>query len=239
MGAYIDKTAVVVNVNAAESAKIWKNVYLKNCNLGEHVNIGDFTRAEDSNFNSNVSIQRNSLIYSSSLGRYSYTGKNLTMWHAEIGSFCSISWNVGIGGANHDYKKITTHAFLYSPHMGLMGDNEIGYDRFTKPCKIGNDVWIGANAVICRNVVIGDGAVVGAGAVVVEDVEPYTIVAGVPAAPLKKRFDEKAIEKLLKIRWWEFNDSVIKENFELFNSQPSDDNLKRLEALKNKYNCLL
>lgn len=72
--------------------------------------------------------------------------------------------------------------------MELIGNNETSYERFKDVCKIGNDVWIGANAVICRNVVIGDGAVIGAGVVVTHDVAPYMIVAGVLARPIKRRF---------------------------------------------------
>lgn len=216
-----------------DSSKVWKQVFLKNCNVGDYVNVGDFTRAEDSIFENHVGLQRNALIYSSKIGKYSYTGKNLTMWNAEIGAFCSISWNVGIGGANHDYRRITTHAFLYSPYMGLMGENEAGYERFTEPCQIGNDVWIGANAIVCRNVVIGDGAVIGAGAVVTHDVEPYMIVAGVPAKPIKKRFDDNIVGRLLKIRWWELDDEVIKRHFTLFNREPTEDVLKQLEKLSN------
>lgn len=230
---YVDETATVVNTKAADTAKVWKNVFLKNCSLGEKVSIGDFTQAEDSVFEDNVSIQRNAFIYSSSFGIYSYTGKNLTIWHAEVGSFCSISWNVGIGGANHDYRKVTTHAFLYSPYMGLMSEDDIGYDRFAEPCRIGNDVWIGANVIICRNVTIGDGAVIGAGSVVTHDVEPYTIVAGVPARLLKKRFDDKTIERLLNILWWKFDEQIIKDNFKLFNSEPTDEVLDKMCELQH------
>lgn len=226
----IDKTAQVINSQIHENANIWKNTFLKNCIIGNRVNIGDFSRIEDSLFASNVGIQRNALIYSTEIGKYSYVGKNFTAWHAKIGNFCSISWNVGIGGAEHDYSKLTTHAFLYSPYMGLMGD-EVGYDRFIEDCEIGNDVWIAANVTVCRGVHIGDGVVVGAGAVVTRDVSPYTIVAGVPAKPLRKRFDDQIIERLEKIKWWNFEDEVIRDNFELFNKNPDDDSLYKLEEL--------
>lgn len=232
MSGFIDKTADVVNTSVPNNSKVWKQAFLKDCIIGEHVNIGDFTRAEDSVFENRVGIQRNALIYSSRIGKYSYTGKNFTMWHADVGAFCSISWNVGIGGDNHDYSRVTTHAFLYSPYMGLMGKCESDYERFQGFCKIGNDVWIGANAIICRNVVIGDGAVIGAGAVVTHNVEPYTIVAGVPARPIKKRFDDETVERLLKIRWWELDDEVIRNNFCLFNRKPTRETLDRLESLK-------
>lgn len=234
MSGHIDETATVISTEVPESSNVWKSVFLKECKLGKSVNIGDFTRAENSDFKDNVNIQRNSLIYSSSFGRRSYSGKNLTMWYADVGAFCSVSWNVGIGGANHDYSRVTTHAFLYSPYMGLMGDNDCGYDRFDEPCVIGNDVWIGANSIICRNVHIGDGAVIAAGAVVTKNVEPYTIVAGVPAKPIKKRFDDETIKRLLDIKWWDFDDSTIRDNFKLFNSKPSECILKKMEEIKNR-----
>ena len=73
-----------------------------------------------------------------------------------------------------------------------------------KPVKIGNDVWIGYEAVILSGVHIGDGAIIGARAVVTRDVEPYTIMGGVPARPIRKRYDEETIQRLLALRWWDF-----------------------------------
>lgn len=91
------------------------------------------------------------------------------------------------------------------------GNSEI---RNNEVVIIGNDVWIGANAVILPGVTIGDGAVVAAGAVVAKDVAPYEIVGGVPAKRIRYRFDEDTIEKLLEIKWWEWEHSVIEENIE-------------------------
>ena len=235
MGAYIDPSAKVSDCALAPTAKVWQQVYLRKCTLDAHASVGDFTRAEDSRFGEHVSIQRNGMIYSSSFGRRTYTGKNLTMWHAQVGAFSSISWNVSIGGANHDYSRVTTHAFLYTPNMGLMSRDEAAYDRFTEPCRIGNDVWIGADAVICRNVTIGDGAVIGAGAVVTHDVAPYQIVTGMPARPMKFRFSESVIEALLQIRWWEFEDSVIQSHFSLFSAQPTPEILEQLMQLRREH----
>lgn len=96
--AHVDETATVVDSELKYGAGVWKHAFVKNCFLEEFSSIGDFTRAEDSAFGEHVQIQRNGLIYSSSFGRRTYTGKNFTCWHARIGSFCSISWNVSMGG---------------------------------------------------------------------------------------------------------------------------------------------
>ena len=229
---HVDETATVVDSEMKGGAGVWKHAFVKNCFLEKFSSIGDFTRTEDSAFGEHVQIQRNGLIYSSSFGRRTYTGKNFTCWHASIGAFCSISWNVSLGGADHDYRKLTTHSFLYLPNMGL--SDVVGYDRFSEPCDIGNDVWIGCHAVVCRGVTIGDGAVIGAGAVVTHDVPPYTIAAGCPARVLKPRFDGNLAERLLRLRWWEFSDDVIKDNIALFNHNADEKTISRLEDLRTR-----
>lgn len=220
---YVHETSVAVNCSGGVNAKVYKCCDVKNSFIGDSSTIGDYSRLGDCHIDCNVRIQRNAMMYGVEMGRYSYTGKNFTAWNCQIGAFCSISWNVSIGGANHDYSRTTTHSFLYSRDFGLIPDEaceeNIGYDRFSEPCIIENDVWIAANACICRGVTVHTGAVIAAGAVVTHDVEPYTIVAGVPAKPLKKRFDDKTIELLLESRWWDFPSDVIKNNYGLFNAK--------------------
>ena len=229
---YAAPDAVVKNVSAPATARIYKATRVEDAVLGEHVSIADYCRVGRSAFGDRCFLQRNCMVYDSTLGRYSYAGKNATIWHAEIGSFCSISWNVSIGGANHDYTRLTTHSFLYDREdFDLMPEGEEGYDRFAEPCVIGHDVWIAANACVCRGVTVGTGAVVAAGAVVTRDVEPYTIVGGVPARPIKKRFSDDVIARLLASEWWELPAEVIRENYAIFNARPDEAGLKKLEAL--------
>lgn len=83
---------------------------------------------------------------------------------------------------------------------------------------IGNDVWIGYDAIIMPGVKIGDGAIIGTRAVVTKDIPPYTIVGGVPAKPIRKRFDDKTIEKLLSIKWWNWDKEKIKQNIQSIQS---------------------
>ena len=84
--------------------------------------------------------------------------------------------------------------------------------------KIGNDVWIGYEAVILSGVTIGDGAIIGTRAVVTKDVPSYTIVGGVPAKPIRKRFDEDTIQKFKEIRWWDWKEERIKKNIQAIQS---------------------
>ena len=233
---YAAPDAIVRNVSAPASARIYKATRVEDAVLGDHVSIADYCRVGRSSFGDRCFLQRNCMVYDSSLGRYSYAGKNTTIWHAEIGTFCSISWNVSIGGADHDYTRLTTHSFLYDREdFDLMPEGEEGYDRFAEPCVIGHDVWIAANACICRGVTVGTGAVIAAGAVVTRDVPPYAIVAGVPARTIKKRFSDGIIDRLLDTAWWELPADIIRENYAIFNTQPDGDCLDRLEALCRRY----
>ena len=90
---------------------------------------------------------------------------------------------------------------------------------------IGNDVWIGENAVILGGISIGDGAVIGAGAIVTKDVPPYTIVGGVPAKKIRSRFPDDIVKMLLKIQWWNLEEDILKENIYFFQQNLSEDNL--------------
>ena len=95
-------------------------------------------------------------------------------------------------------------------------DSWNAYLANNSPCVIGNDVWIGWNAILTPGVHIGDGAIIGAGAVVTHDVPPYAIVGGVPARIIGMRFSKDIIDKLLTIKWWYWSDEMIKANYEYF-----------------------
>lgn len=233
---YVHESADVLEVVLHKNARIFKNVYARRSVFGANTKVGDFSRIEDSLFGDNVELQRNSMIYHSEIDDFSYTGRNFVCWHAKIGKFCSLSWNVSIGGANHDYHRITQHAFLYAKQFGMLdSEQNIGYDRFESDCVIGNDVWIGCNSVICRNVHIGNGAVIAAGAVVTKDVPSYAIVGGCPAKIIKYRCSRSLAERLEKTEWWNLEPSVIKLNYNLFNSVISEEVVRSLEVLcKNK-----
>jgi acetyltransferase-like isoleucine patch superfamily enzyme len=133
-----------------------------------------------------------------------------------IGAFCSIAIGVRLA-ANHPHDLITTHTFTCVREHGIVGDDRAGdFAPYNPPIAVGNDVWLGYNAVITPGVTIGDGAIVGAGAVVTKDVPPYAIVAGVPARIIRYRFNESQISLLRRVKWWTWSDRRLRQHVEAF-----------------------
>lgn len=234
----IDSNVVLDNtlIEPHTSVKLFDFSRIADSSIHDHVIVRNHCRIENCNLGSYVSIQRFSIMYFVEMGDCSYAGKNLTCWHSRIGKYCSISWNVSIGGADHDYSKITTHGFLYVEGFGISHpDNWGGYDRFIRQCTIGNDVWIGCHAIIKRGVTIGDGAVIASGAVVTKDVEPYTIVAGVPAKIIGRRCDQELAARLSRTEWWNLPRDVISNNICLFNQKITEESVEGIEHLHSLY----
>jgi acetyltransferase-like isoleucine patch superfamily enzyme len=159
--------------------------------------------------NSNISIKTKIYppfkIDSSIVGDYTYIAQNSIISNTTIGKFCSIGANVVCGWGIHPTNGISTHPMFYSTQKqnGItLSKNDKIEER--KPIKIGNDVFVGVNVTILDGITIGDGAIIGAGAVVTKDIPPYAIAIGNPIEIIKYRFSREQIEKILKIRWWDF-----------------------------------
>lgn len=151
-----------------------------------------------------------------SYGKYTY-GAPKIHWETDttklrVGAFCSIAENVNIFlGGNHRHDWVTTYPFGHIHQKVFPTFKGEGHPATKGGVLIGNDVWIGYGTTIMSGITIGDGAVIAAGSHVVKDVPPYAIVGGNPAKILKYRFTQEQIQKLLKIKWWEWEDSKIDE----------------------------
>ena len=164
-----------------------KEIHVKPTIRNPNIFVGDFTYIADSEFESHVTHH------------YDWLGDRLV-----IGKFCQIGAGVEfvMNGANHQMNAVTTYPF-YTMAGWKMPPPAVETLPFKGDTVIGNDVWIGQNAVILPGVHIGDGAIVGANSVVGSNVAPYSIVAGNPARLLRKRFDDELIGLMLRFKWWD------------------------------------
>ena len=178
-----------------------ENVYLKNVIDNPNIQIGDYTIYNDF-VHDPREFRKNNVLY-----HYPINKDRLI-----IGKFCSIACGAKFlfNSANHKMASLSTYTFpLFFEEWDLEKENVAQAWDQKGDIIIGNDVWIGYEAVILSGVTIGDGAVIGCRAVVTKDIPPYTIVGGVPAKPIRKRFDEETIKELQKIKWWDWPEEKI------------------------------
>lgn len=156
-------------------------------------------------------VFKNTVFINSTLGVYSYIQKNSEIVNTKIDKFCSIASNVTIGLGNHPTNLVSTNPTFYDNTQPLMfsfaKDKE--YESLSEVTIIESDVWIGQNVMIKSGVTVGVGAVIGAGSVVTKDVEPYSVVGGVPAKHIKYRFEKDIREGLLSSKWWDFDEEKL------------------------------
>ena len=183
-----------------------KTVYLKNVISNPNIIVGDYTMYHDT-IHDPKEFETNNVLYQYPINRDKL----------KIGKFCSIACGTKFlfNSANHALDSLSTYPFpLFFEEWNLEKEKVTEAWDNRGDIVIGNDVWIGYEAVILSGVTIGDGAIIGTRAVVTKDVPPYTIVGGVPAKPIRKRFDEKMIKELLKIKWWDWTEEKIARNIE-------------------------
>ncbi len=185
-------------------------VYLQNVVTDPSIVVGEYTTYDDF-VRDPRDFQKNNVLY-----HYPVNHERLS-----IGKFCSIACGARFlfNSANHALSSLSTYPFpIFFEEWGLPVDDVSRAWDNKGDIVVGSDVWIGYEAVILAGVTIGDGAIIGARAVVAGDVPPYTIVGGVPARPIRKRFSDDVIEALLELRWWDWRPERIAANLDAIQS---------------------
>lgn len=180
-----------------------QTVYLSRIVDNPNIMVGEYTIYNDFAADPRRFAQNNVLYH------YPINGDKL-----QIGRFCSIACGAKFifTCANHTQASLSTYTFpLFYEEWGLDKRNVTSAWDNKGDIVIGHDVWIGYEAVILSGVQIGDGAIIGARAVVAKDVPPYTIVGGVPAREIRKRFDDETVRELLRLQWWNWPRQTIQK----------------------------
>lgn len=222
---------IIKNSFLAKTAKTYKDVKIVDSTIGEYSTIGDNSNLLKTVLGDHVAINRNCTLDHCNMDFGSYINQNTTLKNVDIGKFCCISWNVCLyGGSSHNYSSPSMYTAYHWKQ--IFGSSISDLTKEKSRATIGNDVWIGNGAIVINGVTIGDGAIIGAGAVVTKDVPPYSVVAGVPAKIIKKRFDDTIIQRLRKIQWWNWPKETISKNEALLRVTPvTEDSLSLLERI--------
>lgn len=201
---------------------IWEEILRRKAGAPKSVNLRIHTNIVNTVFDGYNVIDRGTSFQHSHVGFATVTGPNCKFAYTDIGKYCSIAPNVHVIIGTHPSNGfVSTCPVFYSarPGRGFSFVKENLFEEFKFidkkkkiSVKVGNDVWIGANAIILQGVTIGDGAIIAAGAVVTQDVEPFSIVGGVPAKEIRKRFTEDQIRTLKNIKWWDKDQKWLEMN---------------------------
>lgn len=213
-----------MNIFKSIVKSVWK--LYKRCTLPRHItihkNVAFNQRTELGGYNV---INSGTWINNAKIGRNTYIGHDCCLLNVEIGRYCSFGNNIKVVQATHpSHTFVSTAPVFFSP---LKQSNRTFADKSYfdeiisvngRSVIIGNDVWIGDNVTIKGGITIGDGAIIAMGSVVTKDVQPYSIVGGLPAKIIRFRFDEEQIEKLLQFRWWDKDDLWLQNNYKNFHN---------------------
>ena len=199
--------------------------------LGQQPFIHPDCQITNAEFGAFVEIGQGSRVQNSRFGDYSYCDRYADIANAQIGKFANIAAFTRIGPTDHPMAQPSLHHFLYrSADYWDDAEPDAAFfeKRAARVAHIGHDTWVGHGAVIRPEVRIGDGAVVASMAVVTKDVAPYTVVAGIPAKPIKPRFSPDIAQRLIALAWWDWPHSALRSALHDFRTLP-------VEAFLEKY----
>ena len=202
----ISKFRIMVSRLKGSKLAIGRECFIRDTKMSGNITVGDHCKLNEVILTGNITIGRYTSIWGPNALLIAKINK------IKIGKFCSIARNVSFQEFDHNHKKITTY---------YMGQNFF-YEKWDNETvskgdiEIGNDVWIGANAIILSGAKVGNGCIIAANSLVNSNIPDYAIVGGTPAKVLKYRFDDATIKSLQEMQWWNWDDETIRKNKHLF-----------------------
>lgn len=179
----------------------------------------------NSTFGAYCEVGRGSRVLNSEFGDYAYCDRYADIANCTVGKFANIAAFTRIGPTDHPMANAAQHHFLYrsADYWDDTANDAAFFDhRASRRCMLGHDCWIGHGAIIMPEVTLGIGAIAAAGAVVTRDVPPFMIVAGVPARPVRARFSDAVIERLLALAWWDWPHDRLRAALDDFRALPAE-----------------
>jgi phosphonate metabolism protein (transferase hexapeptide repeat family) len=190
-------------------------------------------RVENSKLGRYTEIAEHTRVSEATIGDYSYLMEHCMAWCVEIGKFSNIAAYVRMNATHHPMDRPTLHHFTYRA-SDYFDDAEYEVDFFAarraKKVCIGHDTWLGHGSTVLPGVTVGNGAAVGSGAVVTKDVAPYTVVAGVPARPIRERFERKIADRYQALAWWDWDHARLRAALDDFRFLPAEAFLEKYGA---------
>lgn len=214
MGFGINKLIKVISLRYIY--RLWKRKKIYRQNEGKNLKIDLGCSIANVNFGNKVYLGSNVTLLNSTISDHSYINSNSSIRNTKIGKYCSIASNVKIVLGSHPTNLVSTHPAFYSNNKEFETYAGKMYFNESSKVEIGNDVWVGEDVMIPGGITIGDGAIIAARALVTKNVEPYSVVGGVPAKHIKYRFNQREIETLLSYKWWDRDEEWLRENYLIF-----------------------
>jgi phosphonate metabolism protein (transferase hexapeptide repeat family) len=191
------------------------------------------TQIVNATFGAYVEIGQGSRVQNAEFGDYAYCDRYADIANCTVGRFANIAAFTRIGPTDHPFTHAAQHHFLYRSSYywdDAADDPDFFAARAARRCVLGADCWIGHGAIIKPEVTVGIGAIVASGAVVTRDVSPFAIVAGVPAQPIRQRFSDAVIDRLLALAWWDWDHTRLRGALEDFRVMKAEAFLERYGA---------